>query len=436
MIDLLVIGAGLSGLMAAYTAAKAGLKVRVVAKGLGAIHWTPATIDVFGYPLGEEMRPIKRPLDFIDQLGDDDPEHPYVLLGRERVENALQAFLALSQEIGLPYGGARTPGDNLLLPSPAGAARPTYLAPQAQLAGDLSRPEPMLIVGFHGTSTQGGMRDFYPELIAENLNKQGFRARAAFLPFSLLTDRVDSNTVQLAHGLDDRVRRARLSSELRKLVKPGERVGLPALLGVDQHMTFLAELEKQVGAPIFEIPTLPPSVPGVRLFQALRNKLYAMGVRVEPNMRVIGHEISPSQNGGGARIRWVETESSSRPLKHRAGKFVLATGGILGGGFDSDHTGKVWEVVFDLPLNVPQRRSEWFRPQFLNPDGHPVFNGGVGVDRHMQPVDDAGKPIYENLWAAGDLLANDNPILQRSMEGACIATGVAAGLAASAPSDS
>jgi glycine/D-amino acid oxidase-like deaminating enzyme len=35
MVDLIVIGAGLSGLMAAYTAAKAGLSVRVAAKGLG-----------------------------------------------------------------------------------------------------------------------------------------------------------------------------------------------------------------------------------------------------------------------------------------------------------------------------------------------------------------------------------------------------------------
>ncbi len=40
--DLLVIGAGWSGLLAAYTAAKAGLQVQVVAKGLGSMHWAPA----------------------------------------------------------------------------------------------------------------------------------------------------------------------------------------------------------------------------------------------------------------------------------------------------------------------------------------------------------------------------------------------------------
>ena len=64
--------------------------------------------------------------------------------------------------------------ENLFLPSPAGAARPAFLAPQAQLAGDLSRSEPMLIVGFEG------MRDFYPLLIAENLTKSGYQARAVY----------------------------------------------------------------------------------------------------------------------------------------------------------------------------------------------------------------------------------------------------------------
>jgi anaerobic glycerol-3-phosphate dehydrogenase len=41
-------------------------------------------------------------------------------------------------------------------------------------------------------------------------------------------------------------------------------------------------------------------------------------------------------------------------------------------------------------------------------------------------VGEAGEPIYSNLWAVGNLLADDNPILQRSMEGTAIATGVAA----------
>ncbi len=91
--------------------------------------------------------------------------------------------------MGVPYVGAENGQDNLFLPSPAGAPRPAFLAPQAQAAGDLSRQEPLLIVGFEG------MRDFYPLLIAENLTKLGYPARAEMLPMALITDRRDANTV-------------------------------------------------------------------------------------------------------------------------------------------------------------------------------------------------------------------------------------------------
>jgi glycerol-3-phosphate dehydrogenase subunit B len=418
--DLLVIGAGWSGLLAAYTAAKAGMQVQVVAKGLGSMHWSAGTVDVMGYTSEEMSRPVQRPLDAIQGLAATHPEHPYALLGAHQVQAALDAFMALAGELGLPYSGAATAGENLLLPSAVGALRPTYLAPQAQLAGDMGRPEPLLIVGFTG------LRDFYPELIAENLAKQGFQARAAFLPLSLLTEESDRNNVHLAQALDLRVRRMKLGSELKRLARPGERIGLPAILGLDDHAAAFADLQSAAGAPIFEIPTLPPSVPGMRLFKALRARLWQMGVRIGAGMEAIGANTTPEVNGTAGRVQWVETATTSRPLRNRAKNYLLATGGILGGGFDSDHTGHIWETVFGLPLTIPQHRYQWFRPAFMDPAGHPVFNGGVAVDSRMQPVDAAGQVIYSNLWAAGGALTSVDPIQQHSLEGIALATGVAA----------
>jgi glycerol-3-phosphate dehydrogenase subunit B len=310
----------------------------------------------------------------------------------------------------------------LLLPSAVGALRPTFLAPQAQLAGDMGRPEPVLIVGFTG------LRDFYPELIAENLAKQGFQARAAFLPLSLLTEQSDRNNVHLAQALDNKARRMKLGAELKRLAQPGERIGLPAILGLDEHAAAFTDLQAAAGVPIFEIPTLPPSVPGMRLFKALRARLWSLGVQLYAGIEAIGAETIPA-NGAAGRVQWVETATTSRPMKNRARAYLLATGGILGGGFDSDHTGKIWETVFGLPLTIPQKRYEWFRPAFMDAAGHPVFNGGVAVDQRMQPVDAAGKTIYANLWAAGGALASVDPIQQHSLEGIAIATGIAAGQA-------
>ena len=411
MHDLIVIGAGLTSLMAAYTAAKAGLKVKVIAKGLGALHWSAGTVDVLGY-YPDEREPVERPLQAIQELAKVLPQHPYALLNGMELKDALQVFSSLAKGIGLPYlGNADT---NLLLPSPVGAARPTFLAPLAQTTSDLSRTEPMLIVGFRG------MRDFFPELIAENLNKQGHKARAAFLPLDLITDRRDSNTMQWANGLDDPARRNKLAAELKKLVRPGERVGPPAILGMAEHAALMKELQAATGAAVFEIPTLPPSVPGIRLNTALRQHVERLGVQVEISMGIIGfHE----QDG---RVEWVETQTSSRPLKHHAQNFLLATGGILGGGINTDHTGRAWEVVFDLPLTTPQQRSEWFRSRFLDPAGHPIFSGGVPVNRQFQPVDASGSLVYANVWAAGSILAHADPIRERSLEGIAVATGIAA----------
>jgi len=156
------------------------------------------------------------------------------------------------------------------------------------------------------------------------------------------------------------------------------------------------------------------------LTNALRNQLRQLGVRVEINAAVIGFHAE------GDRVLWIESDASGRPLKHRAEKFLLATGGILGGGIDSDHTGKVWEVVLNLPLAVPRERGQWFRARFFDPAGHPIFRAGVSVNRKFQPIDAQGAFVYANVWAAGNILAHADPILERSLEGIALATGIAA----------
>jgi glycerol-3-phosphate dehydrogenase subunit B len=162
----------------------------------------------------------------------------------------------------------------------------------------------------------------------------------------------------------------------------------------------------------------------MRLFRALRNRLGELGVRVEAGMEVLSHQSSIVNHQ--SLIEWVATETSARPLKHRAHHFLLATGGILGGGFDSEVNGRVYETIFNLPLTAPQKRGNWFRADFLDARGHPVFQGGVAVGPNFQPVNAAGVPIYTNLHASGGILAHCDPILERSLEGTAVTTGIMA----------
>jgi glycerol-3-phosphate dehydrogenase subunit B len=416
MIDLIVIGAGLSGLSAALTAAEAGLRVKVVGKGLNALHWSAATVDVLGYA-PPRSAPVREPWTTLPRLSLD---HPYQIVGPDRVAAAVGRFQQWMETARLPYAGGTVAGENFMLPSPVGAMRPVYLAPLGQRGGDLSSEQPLLIVGFDGA------RDFYPHLVAEHLVKQHRTARALVLPTKLITQRSDANTVQLAAELDKPENLNRLAAALKAAVKPGERIGLPAILGMNDHAKVLATLTAASGATVFEIPTLPPSVPGLRLTAALRRLLDHYNVRVEVGMEVIGCHIEDGV------IRWVETATSARPLRHAGRGFVLATGGVLGGGFQSDHHGRFWETIFNLPLTVPQDRSQWFRPLFLDPEGQPVFRGGVMVNATYQPLDGKGGVVLHNLWAAGGLLAGADPLQEHSLEGIALASGVAAGEAAAA----
>jgi glycerol-3-phosphate dehydrogenase subunit B len=412
MLDLLVIGAGLTGLSAAIHAAQAGLSVRVITKGLSSLHWAAGSIDLLGY-LPDDT-PVDAPFASLDQLP---APHPLRQMGAATLRQTfanLQSWLMVQ---GLVYvGGAEE--RNLWLPSAVGAKRPAYLAPTAQAEARLDDPAPLLIVGFDR------MRDFYPTLLADNLNRQGYPARAHTLPLSLLTDRRDANNVHLAEAIEHPAHLEVLTNALRQTVTPGERVAFPAILGLSQHAQVIAQLSNTLAAPIAEIPTLPPSVPGLRLHRALVRTLEQLGGRVESNMAATEFGTEFSTESGN--ITWVASATSARPLRHRAHAYLLATGGILGGGFNSDHNGRSWETVFNLPLTLPTDRGHWFRPEFLDRAGHPIFQGGVQVNQAWQPVDAQGNVLYGNLWAAGNLLAYADAIRTRSREAVALASGAAA----------
>src|SRR5512139_671668 len=92
--DLIVIGMGLSGLMAAKTAAEAGQKVLIVGKGMGSLCLFSNTIDVLGLPPLAGPKTMKM-RDALSRWINDHPEHPYAKVGSQRIEEALNSFLSL-----------------------------------------------------------------------------------------------------------------------------------------------------------------------------------------------------------------------------------------------------------------------------------------------------------------------------------------------------
>ncbi|KAB8139773.1 glycerol-3-phosphate dehydrogenase subunit GlpB [Chloroflexia bacterium SDU3-3] len=406
MRDTIVIGAGLSGLMAALQLAEAGRRPLVLAKGQGATHWTPGTIDIWGAVGDQTLR------EALEALIAGRPEHPYARVGVAQVESAIERFRALVEAARYPYVGGLD--RNVLLPTAIGALRPAALFPATMAAGDMRQGGKTLIAGFRQ------LRDFFPPMIAANLREQGHDAQGVYLDLPASTGRtLDFNTRSFALLFDRPEWRAQIGQQLRKLKGDATRIGLPAVLGLHDPMAVVADLQREAGALIFEIPTVPASVPGMRLAEIFARAITAAGGRMQ-----LGAFVERAE-GEGQQLRHIYSEAAARQQQHSAQQFVLATGGVGGGGVWSDPEGKVWERALGLPILAPQGRGQWFSPRFLDPTGHPIFQAGVAVDTRFRPID-GGQVVYENVAVAGAALAGADPVRERCYSGLALATGYAA----------
>ena len=400
--DTVVVGAGLAGLTAAVRLAERGQRVAVVARGLGATHLAPATIDVLGY-VGS--RRVASPARWLGKLP---PDHPYSRVGAGVLAESVEW---LKKAAG--YVGDLT--ENLLLPTAAGAAKPSAVVPESFAGGDLRKGGSFVFVGFRG------LKDFYPAYLAENVAQFGCEARALEV-VRPPGPGADLNALRLARELDRPAFRAWLVRELRGKLAPDERVGFPAVLGLEDAPRAWRELQEALGRPVFEVPTLPPSVSGIRLFERLKRQLQAAGGRL-----VVGDAVVRGETAG-RRLESVLAEGAARPLRFRASSFVLATGGFASGGLELDSYGHVRETALDLPVaGVPGAGEPRFRPGYF--DDHPLARAGLAVDELLRPVDAAGRPCAENLYAAGGIIAGAVPWREQSGNGIALATGYAAAAA-------
>ncbi|MFH1756810.1 MAG: anaerobic glycerol-3-phosphate dehydrogenase subunit GlpB [Pseudomonadota bacterium] len=415
--DVIVIGAGLAGLMAAEAAQSQGARVLILARGMGSLPLTTGCIDGLGYFPRTANVSLSSPLSALPQLKEDHPHHPYAIVGQEKIMYAMARFQELCRVIGLPYAG--TFNSTLLLPTPLGTYRPTCLVPETMNQGNLSIPGPVLLLGFRG------FKDFSPFLAAENLNILHSQGKIASSFRAEVLEKLDlggkaMNGLNLARAFDGEDFRNAFVKNVQPILKSGERLGLPAVLGFHSPAEVLADLKKKLQADVFEIPMPPPSVPGIRLFRKLQMYLQEKGVRI-----ILGlSTVDPRQES--KRLLGFTLGFSKKSPIYQAAAIVLATGKFAGGGLDSDR-GRIFETLLGLPIKYPQNRREWFRPRLLAAEGQPFNCFGVEVNENLQPVDPEGRVIYSNLFAAGAIIAHGDSMSEKSGGGIAISTGYLAG---------
>ena len=409
--DAVVIGGGTAGLTAGIRLAQDGARVCVLAKGHGSTHLAPATIDVLGYTPDLVTEPGRA----LEELIVSRPDHPYALIGSEVVADAVHWFATTAAD-GPQPGYAYTGGldTNQLLPTALGALRPSALVPETMAAGERGQLERVCIVG------TPSLRDFHPSLCAANLAGAGIEARAVSLELKL--EHADMSALGVARHFDDPAWRAQFCAELSLALRAEEHVGLPAMLGLRDPHSVLTDLEHRLGRRVFEIPTLPPSVPGMRLYEILRSALRAAGGRL-----VLGAEVVSSERTGG-KLTSVNTRAAGRDLTYVAPAFVLASGGFASGGIELDSHWTTHERVLGLPLRgLPDPRAPRFVATYL--DEQPLARVGIAVDGQLRAEG------AENVIVAGAALPGAAPWREGSGEGIALASGYRAAQVVAAQSN-
>ncbi len=400
--DAIVIGAGTAGLVAATRLAQEGARVCLLAKGVGSTHLAPGTIDVLGYSPSR----VEQPGRALEELILSHRGHPYALLGRQAVEDAigwLTATIAAGPLPGYRYVGSLE--RNHRLPSAIGALRPSAVIPETMAAGDASGLTRACIVGTRA------LRDFYPSLCAANLREAGIDARAVTLQMEF--ERADMNTLGIARHFDDEAWRARFCAQLSPMLAADEHVGLPAVLGLRDPHAVLSDLEYRLGRRVFEIPSLPPSVPGIRLFEILQAALRAAGGRL-----VLGSEVIESERDG-KRVTAVRALTAGRDRWYVAPWFVLASGGFASGAIELDSHWAAHERVLGLSLRgIPAPGEARFVTSYLSEQ--PLARAGVAVDSELR------SPDATNVLVAGAALPGAIPWREGSGEGIALTSGYVA----------
>jgi glycerol-3-phosphate dehydrogenase subunit B len=287
---VIVIGAGLAGLTAAAVALESSRSVALVTRGAGS------------FVLGNGC------------IGTREVE---ALSAQPDLAQALRLFLSTCVEAGCEMEGDLS--QHIQLPSLLGGFQSVAYAPRTLAHAGFRKHLPTLIAGIESLSGFGA--NFLVSRLNEQARTHGLSASYAACTVALPANLgAPLTTLRIANAFDrDEQFRASLAELLHSASTGYERVLVPAMLGLHATGVQLAEFEQSVGCVVGELPTLPPSIAGLRMYNLLIHHLRSKGLEFFEGYSV---ESIESVNGicTGLRIA-----SPGRPFTLHAEAIVVAT---------------------------------------------------------------------------------------------------------------
>ena len=411
--DSIVIGGGMAGLSAALRLAEAGQKTLLMASGQSALHFSSGSVDL--------LESDGDPRAALPAFMAAHPDHPYSKVGMQNIEGSLADLQRHCAEEGLPLMRQEHNHHRL---TPIGTLKSTWLSPDTcACVTDAPAPDAILL------ATLEGFRDFHPALAAANLATHARFAHSRILTGEIRLPQLaqfsrnphEFRSADIARlfdkqgpGQQDLL--ADLAREISRMVQgcgvPDCRhIVLPACLSLGLVGPRLSELERRTGCTIKEVATMPPSLIGMRMQEALKRRFMALGGTFLTSERVLGARYD------GDKVIGVHSQHGEDQL-FEADHFVLASGSFFSRGLES-RLGGIREPIFDADVLSLAERDAWAGRRLFN--HHPFMGFGVKTDERLRVLR-GGRPLT-NLYGAGSVLAHYDPIKEGSGSGVAVATG-------------